>query len=223
MAGWRGASMTAGHTDGPNWTYFIRWADTFLMPADRPVSRVDENSLSAQPELLDKAKKRGIDIYFVGDSIARAWGATDYPDLLANWTKNFFGWNAADFGWGADKTQHILWRLEHGGARRRQPEDHRRTGRHEQRGHDAADRRDDRGRHARIKAILDACRRKAPRAAIVLTAIFPRNDNLAVMPAIDRINRNIARFADGKTVRFLNVNDKLADGNGGCSTHDERA
>jgi lysophospholipase L1-like esterase len=65
-----------------------------------------------------------------------------------------------------------------------------------------------------IKAILDACRRKAPRAAIVLTAIFPRNDNIAAMPAIDRINRNIARFADGKTVRFLNVNDKLADGNG---------
>src|SRR6059058_4091312 len=24
-----------GHTDGPNWPYFIRWADTFLEPADR--------------------------------------------------------------------------------------------------------------------------------------------------------------------------------------------
>src|SRR3989454_8677798 len=103
-----------GHTDLPNWTYFIRWADTFLTPADRPVSRVDENSLSAHAELVDKAKKGGIDIYFVGDSIARRWGATDYPDLLANWTQNFFGWNAADFGWGADKTQHILWRLENG-------------------------------------------------------------------------------------------------------------
>ena len=203
-----------GHTDGPNWTYFIRWADTSLTPADRPVSRVDENSLSAHAELVDKAKKGGIDIYFVGDSIARRWGATDYPDLLANWTQNFFGWNAADFGWGADKTQHILWRLEHGELDGVNPkiivvlagtnnvgtvpptaamvEDVTRG----------------------IKAILDACRRKAPRAAIVLTAIFPRNDNAAVMPAIDRINRNIARFADGKTVRFLNVNDQLADKNG---------
>jgi len=203
-----------GHTDGPNWTYFIRWADTFLTPADRPVSRVDENSLSAHAELVDNAKKGGIDIYFVGDSIARRWGATDYPDLLANWTQNFFGWNAADFGWGADKTQHILWRLENGELDGVNPkiivvlagtnnvgtmpptaamiEDVTRG----------------------IKAILDACRRKAPRAVIVLTAIFPRNDNVAVMPAIDRINANIARFADGKTVRFLNVNDKLADGNG---------
>jgi len=203
-----------GHTDGPNWRYFIRWADTFLTPADRPVSRVDENSLSAHAELVDNAKKGGIDIYFVGDSIARRWGATDYPDLLANWTQNFFGWNAADFGWGADKTQHILWRLENGELDGVNPkiivvlagtnnvgtvpptaamiEDVTRG----------------------IKAILDACRRKAPRAAIVLTAIFPRNDNVAVIPAIDRINANIARFADGKTVRFLNVNDKLADGNG---------
>ena len=51
---------------------------------------------------------------FVGDSIVRRWGATDYPELLANWKTNFFGWNAANFGWGADRTENILWRLENG-------------------------------------------------------------------------------------------------------------
>src|SRR5436189_1666866 len=40
------------------------------------------------------------------------WGATDYPQLLENWKQNFFGWNAADFGWGADRVENILWRLE---------------------------------------------------------------------------------------------------------------
>jgi hypothetical protein len=44
----------------------------------------------------------------------RRWGATDYPLLLDNWRHNFFGWNAADFGWGADKTENMLWRLENG-------------------------------------------------------------------------------------------------------------
>ena len=34
------------------------------------------------------------------------------------------------------------------------------------------------------------------------------------MPEIDRINANLARLADGRTVRFLNVNDKLADREG---------
>ena len=40
--------------------------------------------------------------------------------------------------------------------------------------------------------------------------IFPRNDNMALMPIIDRINRNLAKLADGQKVRYLNINDKLA-------------
>ena len=34
------------------------------------------------------------------------------------------------------------------------------------------------------------------------------------MPTIDRINEKLARLADGKRVRFLNINDRLADSNG---------
>ena len=65
-----------------------------------------------------------------------------------------------------------------------------------------------------IRAVLDEMRARAPRATIILTAIFPRNDNIAVMPTITRINAKIAAFADGKTIRFLNINDKLADAEG---------
>jgi lysophospholipase L1-like esterase len=49
---------------------------------------------------------------------------------------------------------------------------------------------------------------------ILLTALFPRNDNMAAMPTIDRINANLVRLTDGKSVRYLNVNDRLADSNG---------
>jgi hypothetical protein len=35
-----------------------------------------------------------------------------------------------------------------------------------------------------------------------------------VIPTINRINENLAQFADGKQIRFLNVNDKLADKDG---------
>ena len=85
-----------------------------MAPADRPAPRTDANSMAAHAELLEKAKAGRIDVYFVGDSITRRWGATDYPELLANWRANFHGWNAANFGWGADRTQNILWRLENG-------------------------------------------------------------------------------------------------------------
>jgi lysophospholipase L1-like esterase len=55
---------------------------------------------------------------------------------------------------------------------------------------------------------------KAPGATIVLTGIFPRNDNMAVVPTIDRINRRIAQFANGTSIRYLDVNRMLADAGG---------
>ena len=69
---------------------------------------------SRMSSFWQKRKQGRIDVYFEGDSITRRWGATDYPQLLENWKKNFFGWNAADFGWGADRVENILWRLENG-------------------------------------------------------------------------------------------------------------
>jgi lysophospholipase L1-like esterase len=58
------------------------------------------------------------------------------------------------------------------------------------------------------------CREKAPDAAVILMGITPRNDNPAAMPIIDKVNERIARLADGKKVRYLNINDKLADTEG---------
>src|SRR5438105_9709391 len=84
------------------------------LAAVEPMPRRDRNSQIAHQQLLEKAKKGGIDVYFLGDSITRRWGATDYPEFLANWKTNFFGWNAANFGWRADQIENILWRVENG-------------------------------------------------------------------------------------------------------------
>jgi lysophospholipase L1-like esterase len=183
-------------------------------PADRAAPRTDPNSMTAHAQLLEKARAGGIDLYFIGDSITRRWGATDYPDLLANWRQNFFGWNAGDFGWGADRTQNILWRLEQGELDGVNPKviviqaGTNNIG--AQPGGPARVAEITRG----LRAIVDICRQKAPRATVILTAIFPRNDNMAVMPEIDRVNANLAQLADGQQVRYLSVNDKLADKDG---------
>ena len=184
------------------------------LQGDQPVPRADQNSHTAHLQLVDKARRGGIDVYFVGDSIVRRWGATDYPELLANWKANFFGWHAANFGWGADRTENILWRLENGELDGVRPKiivilaGTNNVG--AQPGGNEVIEDTTRG----VKALVDVCRRKAPGATIVLTAIFPRNDNMAVMPEINRINENLARLADGTKIRFLNVNDRLADSEG---------
>jgi len=229
-----------GHTDAPNWKYFLQWADRNFgrastpappvptpapgqalgtaaqdrQPADRPAPRVDANSMLAHEQLLAKRTQGRIDVYFVGNSITRRWGATDYPEFLANWKANFFGWNAADFGWGADRIQNMLWRIENGELDGVNPKvivvlaGTNNVGTRPGDDEKVAD--ITRG----LRALVDLCRRKAPNATIILTGIFPRNDNMAVMPEIDRINANLAQFADGKTIRYINVNDKLADRDG---------
>ncbi len=70
--------------------------------------------LPAHEGLLKKKSQGVIDVYFLGDSITRRWQGLDYPEHKKNWDKNFHGWNAADFGWGGDSTQNVLWRLDNG-------------------------------------------------------------------------------------------------------------
>jgi lysophospholipase L1-like esterase len=189
----------------------VLWAQ-----ADKPAPRVDKNSKLAHEQLLEKAKQGRIDVYFEGDSITRRWGATDYPQLLENWKANFFGWNAADFGWGADRVENILWRLENGELDGLHPKvivllaGTNNVGSRVPPDIDAAVENITKG----LQAVVSLMRSKAPDAVIVVTAIFPRNDNPAVMPEIDRINANLSKMADGRKIRYLNVNDKLAGTDG---------
>jgi lysophospholipase L1-like esterase len=209
-----------GHEDRSNMSFFIAWANRLLehtppdVPADQPRMRADRNSHLAHQQLLAKARHGGIDVYFLGDSITRRWGALDYPDFLAHWNRTFHGWNAANFGWGGDRTENILWRLENGELDGVNPKvivllaGANNVGKEP--GNDATVADITRG----LQAIVDTCRRKAPASTLVLTAIFPRNDNPAVVPTIQRINANLAKIADGRAVRFLDVNPGLADARG---------
>ncbi|HWW00277.1 MAG TPA: GDSL-type esterase/lipase family protein [Candidatus Acidoferrum sp.] len=229
-----------GHEDRSNMKYFIAWANRLIKhsppptpaaagaaqqesrsggrsgSASRPQPRTDSNSLLAHQQLVRKAKQGGIDVFFVGDSIIRRWGATDpqYQPLLENWKTNFFGWNAANFGWGADRIENILWRLENGELDGVNPKVIVVLAGINNVGTEpgGADRVEDITQG--LRALLDVCQARASNATVIMTAIFPRNDNMAVIPSINQINRNIARMADGRKVRYLDINDKLADKDG---------
>lgn len=215
-----------GHDVTPNWPSFFAWVGgyikaapskrVYLGEADAPTPRTDPNSQKAHLQLIEKAKKGGIDVYFEGDSIARRWGTSDaaYKDFLENWKANFFGWNAGDFGWGADKIENVLWRLQNGELDGVHPKVIVILAGTNNVGNVPADEAKIADITRGMKAVLDVCRQKAPKATIILTAIFPRNDNMAVIPSLNRINEGFSRLADGKRIRFLNVNDKLADRDG---------
>jgi lysophospholipase L1-like esterase len=191
-------------------------SDNRLSSASHPQPRTDSSSLLAHQQLVQKAKQGGIDVYFVGDSITRRWGAADpqYLALLENWKTNFFGWNAANFGWGGDRIENILWRLENGELDGVDPKVIVIQAGINNVGSDPGGPEKVKDITQGLSALLGVCQAKAPAATVIMTAIFPRNDHMAVIPTINQINRNISRMADGKKVRYLNINDLLADKDG---------
>jgi lysophospholipase L1-like esterase len=144
----------------------------------QPVPRTDENSRKAHAQLLDKARRGGIDVYFEGDSITRRWGTSDaaYRDFFDNWTRNFFGWNAANFGWGADTVQNILWRLTEGELDDVRPKvivllaGTNNVGGRPRQGVDAPVVENV---ASGVTAILEVMRRKAPDATVILMGMTP--------------------------------------------------
>ncbi|MCA9193618.1 MAG: hypothetical protein KDB03_17725 [Planctomycetales bacterium] len=183
--------------------------------AIQPIERKDANSVLAHQQLLEKVRQGKIDLYFVGDSITRRWGATDYPELLKHWNQCFYGWNAANFGWGGDTTQNILWRLQHGeldgispkvvvlqaGTNNLPWRGPAREGLVEE-------------VVQSLQAIISTVHQKTPHSTIILTSLFPRDQNPALLPMIEKINQRLANLSNKTTIRFLNINDDLVDSEG---------
>ncbi len=187
-----------------------------------PVERQDSNSRIAHTQLVEKARRGGIDLYFLGDSITRRWGTSDpqYHEMFANWRTNFFGWNAGNFGWGGDTVQNVLWRIRHGELDAVRP----RVivllvGTNNLGAADATDRGDALVDEVTdgIHAILETIHEKVPGATVLLTGVFPRNDGrrgTTLIPTIRRINARLAKMADAKGVRFMDLSGRLADSDG---------
>ena len=139
--------------------------------------------------------------------------------MLENWKTNFFGWNAANFGWGADRVENILWRLQNGeldgikpravvlmiGTNNTGLECDQLT---------PCNTPDE--VVAGVTAIVQGLRTQLPQAKILLLAIFPRgasrNDPQRVQ--INGINAALARLADGKCIHFFDIGPKFLEPDG---------
>ena len=208
-----------GHMAVPaDWKAFLDFAERHFQaarPAHTAIERQDENSRLAHQQLLKKAKQGRIDVYFQGDSITSRWGAMDYPKFLAHWKKSFHGWNAANFAWGGDTTHNILWRMQNGELDGLSPKVVvLQAGTNNLPGRGPANDRQVDDVVSGIRAIVAEFQYRVPNATIIVTAVFPRTQNSDLAPAIRKINEQMAALADGKRVRFLNINDQLADSAG---------
>ena len=76
-----------------------------------PAPRIDGWWFALQAEKIDLMKKGDIDLLMVGDSITHNF-ANEKVGLKV-WEKHFVPLKAINLGAGGDRTQHVLWRLNH--------------------------------------------------------------------------------------------------------------
>ena len=80
--------------------------------------------LDTHEKLVDyvRANPGPCDVLLVGDSITQQWGSPlDTGVLNAAWQKHFASYRTINLGIGGDKSQNVLWRLDHGGVEGLQP------------------------------------------------------------------------------------------------------
>jgi lysophospholipase L1-like esterase len=76
-----------------------------------PAPRIDGWWFSRQAEKIDLMKKGDIELLMVGDSITHNFENEKVG--LKVWQKHFVPRKAINLGFGGDRTQHVLWRLDH--------------------------------------------------------------------------------------------------------------
>ncbi|HEV3262631.1 MAG TPA: platelet-activating factor acetylhydrolase IB subunit [Gemmataceae bacterium] len=176
--------------------------------ADNTAVKPVPKDVNRHEGFLKEAKKGGIDVLFLGDSITDGWrgGGKDV------WNKYYKPLHAANFGIGGDRTEHVLWRLEHGELEGIHPKVAVLMIGTNNLGSNTPEQIAD-----GIKAIVDDIRDKTPKTKILLLGVFPRSFK-ADDPArakIKEINDTIAKMDDGgKHLRYLDIGDKFLDKNG---------
>ncbi|MCS0580296.1 putative glycoside hydrolase [Massilia pinisoli] len=148
-----------------------------------------------------KAAGEPTELVFIGDSITHNWEQHNKPLWDEFWGK----YHALNLGYGGDRTENVLWRLQHGeidgiapkvavmmigtnntGFRMEEPQ----------------------LLYAGIKRDIHEIQKHLPHTKILLLAIFPRAEKAddAQRMNNEKVNALLPKLADGKRVFFLNIN-----------------
>jgi lysophospholipase L1-like esterase len=167
------------------------------------------------------SKKGEAQLVFLGDSITHGWEGKG----KAIWEQTWAPLKAANFGIGGDRTEHVLWRIDHGNFDGIKPKEivlmigtnntgHQ--GRPQKELNDAVYQCSAQQTADGIKAILAKLQQKCPEAKILLLAIFPRGANKEdkFRQQNEATNAIVKGYADDKKVFFMDIGDKFLEPDG---------
>lgn len=191
-------------------------------PAAQPALRPDyppeklKEWLDRHKQLCIRARKGGVDVLFLGDSITEAWEKQGLPA----WQRIARRYRIANFGQSGDRTQQLLWRIAHGeldsispavtvvqiGTNNLDP---------------GLDNESLLRQHspeetvAGIAAVMREIQLRIPHSRILLTGIFPRGEKGSrYRVEVPAINAGLRQLAPSLGVQFLEFTSKFLPSSG---------
>ncbi|WP_229258300.1 GDSL-type esterase/lipase family protein [Duganella rivi] len=151
-------------------------------------------------------------VVFIGDSITEGWEKDGAPI----WNRYYKPLNGLALGFGGDRTENVLWRLQHGEVDSIDPKvavlmfGTNNTGHRQE---------DPKTTAIGIKRNIDELQKRLPNTRILLLAIFPRGEKPddQLRQINEKINTIIAGFADNQKVFFANINQAFLQADGTLS------
>jgi lysophospholipase L1-like esterase len=178
-------------------------------PGTPAPKHADTTFIPKHERYLARGKSGPIGLLFMGDSITEGWHRAPHV-----WDAYYAKYNAASFGISGNRTQNVLWQIQHGELDGISPKVVvLMIGTNNSLDDSAAD------IAAANRKIVAAIRAKLPNTKVLLLAIFPRGprppQEVPVakaeaeankrMDVIDAVNRELMQMDDGRSVRYLNI------------------
>lgn len=200
--------------------------ETFFTQSDYPAPKLERDFYDwhrRHADILRIKDEVDPEVVLIGDSITHMWGGRPFEQKFHrgqdSWNDTF-GEQALNLGFGWDRTQNVLWRIDHGELDGISP---RTVVIHIGTNNLAGTPRHRESQPAEVATAIGAiCKRvqtKLPDARIILMAVFPRGEkpDFPKRPAIAEINKLLKPKAEELGVTFLDVTQQLLEEDGTIS------
>jgi beta-glucosidase len=171
----------------------------------QPAQRHDRHSADRLQQINQAVKATPYWILFLGDSLTEGWD----PYV---WERNLLSRGVLNAGVGGDRTEHLLWRLDHGNLAGPPPKavviligtNDLGSGRSPELTGDG------------IRANLQLLRERLPETRILLIGLLPREaaPSSSLRRAVVRVNNLIRDCADGEHITYADIGEVLLDSDG---------
>ena len=172
------------------------------------------NRFLSRHRLVEGFKGQTVDVVMLGDSIIHFW-EWKHPE---SWKKFCAGRKVLNLGYGGDRTENVIWRIQHGEL----------DGYEAKRvvlmigtNNNSSDGTDPANVAKGVEKIIDIIKAKQPKAEIVLHPIFPRGNgpdskrHAAARARNDKTNAILRDYAAAHPeIRWIDFNAKLIDQTG---------